>query len=72
MFVPLTYLRSQTPGQKLGRETDWEEHEGGLVTGLGLKMFLLGDDAITLESVRRLECCDEPAATETADAEANG
>lgn len=72
VFVPLTYLRSQTPGQKLGRETDWEEHEGGLVTGLGLKMFLLGDDAITLESVRRLECCDEPAATETADAEANG
>lgn len=72
VFVPLTYLRSQTANQKLGRETDWQEHDGGLVTGLGLKTFLLGDDAVTLESVRRLECCDEPATTEAADAGANG
>lgn len=72
VFVPLTYLRSETASQKLGRETDWQEHEGGLVTGLGLKMFLLGDDAITLESVRLLECCDEATAPAAADAEANG
>ena len=72
VFVPLTYQRSETASQKLGRETDWREHEGGLVTGLGLKLFLLGDEAITLESVRRLECVDESMATATADAGANG
>lgn len=72
VFVPLTYLGSATASQKLGRETDWKEHGGGLVTGLGLKTFLLGDDAITLESVRLLKCCDTQVANETADAEANG
>lgn len=72
VFVPLTYLRSETTSQKLGRETDWQEHQGGLVTGLGLKMFLLGDEAITLESVRLLECSDEPATSEAAETEANG
>ncbi len=67
VFVPLTYLRSETPSQKLGRETDWRTHCEGLVTGLGLKLFLLGDDAVSLETVRRIECCEEPALSESAD-----
>lgn len=72
VFVPLTYLRSSTASQKLGRETDWQEHAGGLVTGLGLKMFLLGDEVVTLETARRLESCDQPVAADAAAAGADG
>lgn len=60
MFVPLTYSRSVSDAQKLGRETDWQSHADALVTGLGLKLFLLGDDAITLEGVKRIERLDVP------------
>lgn len=54
-FLPLTYATSATDAQKLGRETDWVEHAPQLVTGLGLKMFLLGDAAVSLEGVQDVE-----------------
>lgn len=47
VFIPLTYAASSDSRQKLGRETDWQE-QGQLVTGLGLKLFLVGDEAMTL------------------------
>lgn len=60
IFVPLTYSRSLTPHQKLGRETDWQNHSDSLVTGLGLKLFLVGDEAVTLDNVSRIERTDVP------------
>lgn len=62
VFVPLTYSRSNSESEKLGRETDWQEHCEGLVTGLGQKLFLVGDDAISLDSVQRMERTDVEAA----------
>lgn len=66
VFVPLTYLGSQTEGQKLGRETDWLSHGEGLVTGRGLKMFLMGDEAVTLDGLKRLTCVDKDLVDEVA------
>lgn len=60
VFVPLTYGRSVTDAQKLGRETDWLTHSDSLVTGLGLKLFLVGDEAVTLDTVKRIERLDVP------------
>ena len=54
-FLPLTYASSVTEAQKLGRETDWVDHAPRLVTGLGLKMFLLGDEAVALGGVTDVE-----------------
>ena len=50
-FFPLTYAASQTDLQRLGRETDWTEHAPGIVTGVGQKLYLVGDTATTLESI---------------------
>ncbi|NWO05756.1 MAG: tetratricopeptide repeat protein [Alteromonadaceae bacterium] len=55
VFVPLIYQSSTTDQEKLGRVTDWQEHSARLVTGLGLKQFLVGNDVVGLESVRRAE-----------------
>lgn len=55
VFVPLVYAGSQTDGERLGRETSWHEHSPALVTGVGLKQFLVGDEAIGLEGLKRAE-----------------
>lgn len=47
VFIPLTYAASSDSRQKLGRETDWQQ-QGEVVTGLGLKLFLVGDEGLTL------------------------
>lgn len=55
VFIPLTYVDSQSDEERLGRVTDWQERSEGLITGIGLKLFLVGDDAISLESLKRVE-----------------
>lgn len=60
-FLPLTYAGSTTDLQLMGRETDWTEHAPGLVTGLGQKLFLVGDAAVTLEGVQQIERYRAPA-----------
>ncbi|XOZ32441.1 type VI secretion system accessory protein TagJ [Halomonadaceae bacterium KBTZ08] len=54
-FIPLTYAASEQDADKLGRQTEWVEHAGGLVTGLGLKMYLVGDEAVSLEALTDVE-----------------
>lgn len=55
-FVPMTYLDSENEAQKLGRETDWEAVGGTeLCVGLGLKMFLFGEEALTMSQMTSLE-----------------
>ncbi|MFO7786322.1 MAG: type VI secretion system accessory protein TagJ [Halospina sp.] len=56
VLLPLTYADSATDAQKLGRETDWVEHASGLVTGQGLKLLLLGDEAVPLDGRLELQC----------------
>ncbi|WP_115719851.1 type VI secretion system accessory protein TagJ [Gallaecimonas mangrovi] len=47
VFIPLTYATAGDNRQKLGRETDWQQ-QGELVTGVGLKLFLVGEEALSL------------------------
>jgi type VI secretion system protein ImpE len=54
-FIPLTYIASSTDRQQLGQETDWVEHASGLVTGVGLKLYLVGDAGVALDGSRRVE-----------------
>jgi type VI secretion system protein ImpE len=57
VFLPALYAGShEHPDDqvKLGRLTDWKAGEGGPVQGLGLRTFLLGDDAISLLEWRQL------------------
>ncbi|USD67514.1 type VI secretion system accessory protein TagJ [Vibrio sp. SCSIO 43136] len=49
VFIPLTYISSQTDAQKLGLETDWQALLGSdIYQGQGQKMFLVNDEALTL------------------------
>jgi type VI secretion system protein ImpE len=57
-FLPVLYANShEHPDDqiKLGRKTDWKQAEGGPVLGVGLRMFLVGDDAMNLPEWRELE-----------------
>lgn len=55
VFIPLIYEGSETDQEHLGRVTDWREHSPALVTGIGLKQFLVGDEAAGLEGLKRAE-----------------
>jgi type VI secretion system protein ImpE len=57
-FLPALYPGShEHPREqiKLGRENDWLAADGGPVRGVGAKMFLAGDDAVTLLDWRELQ-----------------
>ena len=50
-YMPVLYPGThQHPDDqvKLGRKTDWQETDDGPVRGIGQKMFLHGEDAISL------------------------
>jgi type VI secretion system protein ImpE len=58
VFLPALYpgTHEQADEQiKLGRATDWKNSEGGPTLGVGLRTFLVGEDAVTLLEWRRLE-----------------
>ena len=56
VYMPTTYVAADpvTDAQRLGRETDWREMEGGLVRGVGQRLFLVGDDGIDIMSLTTL------------------
>jgi type VI secretion system protein ImpE len=58
VFLPALYPGSHGHAEdaiKLGRATDWKQAEGGPVVGVGLRMFLAGDDAHSLLEWRELQ-----------------
>ncbi len=60
VYVPAVYVAEEplTDALRLGRETDWRELEGGLVRGVGQRVFLAGEeglDIMTLGSLRFTE-----------------
>lgn len=58
VFLPALYHGSHEHADnqvKLGRMTDWKELENGPVVGLGLHMFLVGEDDVSLLEWRQLE-----------------
>ncbi|PPQ33366.1 type VI secretion system accessory protein TagJ [Rhodopila globiformis] len=48
VYMPVIYPVADAVSdlQRLGRETDWREMPGGLVRGVGQKLFLAGEDGI--------------------------
>jgi type VI secretion system protein ImpE len=58
VFLPALYPGSHAHADdqvKLGRMTDWKGAEGGPVLGVGLRTFLVGEDAVTLLEWRELQ-----------------
>jgi type VI secretion system protein ImpE len=58
VFLPVLYPGSSThsdPAVQLGRLTDWIAAEGVPVRGVGLRTFLVGDDAVPLLEWRELQ-----------------
>ena len=56
-FLPALYPRSHEhpdPQVKLGRVTDWPSAESGPVLGVGARLFLAGDEEISLLEWRQL------------------
>ena len=57
VFLPLLYPGSHEHPDtqvKLGRLTDWKSAEGGPVQGVGARVFLVDDDAVSLLDWREM------------------
>lgn len=58
IFLPALYPDSfahEDDAIKLGRSTDWQEIENGPIRGVGLRTFLVGEDALSLLEWRELQ-----------------
>lgn len=53
VYLPAIYPGAATDPQRLGRETDWMEVDGA-VRGMGLRTFLVGEDAVTFDDFAEL------------------
>lgn len=57
-YLPVLYPDShehENEQVRLGRMTDWNEHDGGPVLGVGQRMLMIGDDARAVLDVRSVE-----------------
>jgi type VI secretion system protein ImpE len=56
VYMPTIYASSDdmTELQRLGRETDWQQAEGGPVRGVGQRVFLVGDDDVAVMELGEL------------------
>jgi len=53
-YLPLVYGGSITDGQKLGRETDWQQLAPQVCKGAGQKMWFVDDQAMPIFEVSRI------------------
>lgn len=56
-YMPLLYIgteRAQDPNVRIGRATDWQGGNQTPARGLGQRMFLIGDDAVPMTSLKTL------------------
>ena len=46
VYIPVVYASEDTltDAQRLGRETDWSQSDGGPVRGIGQRILLMGED----------------------------
>lgn len=68
-FLPVIYAESATPMELLGRETDWAERSDQLFTGVGQKMWLVGEQALAITDISSF-ACGEPAEAQDKEPEA--
>ncbi|MDP5134787.1 type VI secretion system accessory protein TagJ [Rheinheimera baltica] len=59
VFVPMTYADSVKISERLGKDTDWQQHDELLVTGIGQKMLLTGEQALALSDIQQLSAVNE-------------
>jgi type VI secretion system protein ImpE len=52
-IYPLSY-QEEDEGLRLGRATDWKQLDGGLVRGLGLRSYLVGEESRTIMELAEL------------------
>lgn len=69
-FLPLIYVANSAdhdtdPAVRLGRVTDWHEHDARLITGSGQKMVLLGEQAVALGDLLELDILNEASLAAT-------
>lgn len=50
-YLPSVYHGAQTDVAKLAQVTDWDESNDDLITGSGMKMLFVNDDAITINEL---------------------
>lgn len=65
VFLPCLYPGTAADpdgATRLGRVTDWREQPGGLVRGVGRKLFLVGEEARTLQEIGTIQLRTGPAA----------
>ncbi len=57
VFLPTIYAGAEDAPDsvRLGRSTDWREGDEGLVEGVGLRMFLIGDEGRTIMDIGTLD-----------------
>lgn len=58
VFVPMTYAESLKISERIGKDTNWQQHHEHLVTGVGQKMFLVGDQALMLSEIQFMSSVD--------------
>ncbi len=68
-FLPTVYAESTTELERLGRESDWKELTPQLVTGVGQKMLLVGDQAITITEITSLGSLESTGSVQSEDQE---
>jgi type VI secretion system protein ImpE len=62
VYIPVVYAGDDlSEVHRLGRETDWQQAEGGPVRGVGQRVFLLGEDDVAIMELGNLTF--SPAAT---------
>jgi type VI secretion system protein ImpE len=56
VYIPVVYAGDDTMSelQRLGRETDWQQAEGGPVRGLGQRVFLVGEEDVAIMELGKL------------------
>lgn len=65
VYVPVRYPFPKSEiwndSHRLGRATDWVGDESTITTGIGQKMFLVGEDAISIMEIQQLTNSELPA-----------
>ena len=61
VYLPALYPDSHTSTEdqvRLGRVTRWADEDSALPRGLGQRMYLMGDDAVGIGDLKRVEFMD--------------
>ena len=56
VYIPVTYVNTETDQQRLARETDWQQYQSTqAMRGYGQKTYLVGDEAVSILEINSIE-----------------